>query len=136
MSELYMITRLLCSGICLTPYCGECAIFRDLALACWNLNQPEKAVTSLKKPLPAQRIFDAGLNRLLVQMLLASRPENYLENSMSVVEKLLGQPDVSDRTVRGRLCVRFDLLIEMGHEQQALDLLASADEKNSFITVG
>ena len=57
-------------------------IFRDLALACWNLNQPEKAVTSLNKAIACTENFDAGLNRLLVQMLLASRPENYLENSM------------------------------------------------------
>ena len=103
-------------------------VFCDVALAFWALGQPDQAVDSLKKAIGLQDAFDSAFHRLLVRMYLAQRPEDYLSKCADHLELILTDAASVPDDKLWAFVRKADVLIARGHEDQALQLLNTADE--------
>ncbi|MBN1436479.1 MAG: tetratricopeptide repeat protein [Sedimentisphaerales bacterium] len=103
-------------------------VFRDVAIAHWCLNDAENALLYMGYTIETNLEYDASLNMMMVRMLLAAQPEDYLSRSMEYVQEILNNSP-SDSTEYGWAFVRkAEILIDQGHQSTALAWLDSADE--------
>jgi tetratricopeptide (TPR) repeat protein len=98
-------------------------VFYDLGQAYWCLNQPDKAILCYNRAIKNGDSYNPLVNKGLVQIYLASRPENYIQESMKHLEVILGQEQTSPDDKAWAYTRKANLLIRQGNEDQALDLL-------------
>ena len=101
-------------------------VYRNVSLAFWCLNEPEKAISHLNKAISVSEKFDPSLHGDLVKMYLAARPSDYLSLSMKVLNELLDRPEAGDHDKAWAFVRRAEILIAQGHEDQALEQLNNA----------
>lgn len=103
-------------------------IFGDLALAYWCLNDADKALAAAYKALERRSEFDGALQRMVVQMVLAARPDGYLDASMKHLETVLAQSP-ADSEIRAWAFVRkAEVLIAQDRQNDAYQWIKSADD--------
>ena len=110
-----------------TPECE--AVFRDMSLAYWCLNDSANAIKALDKALAVAEQFTPSLHRLKVRMLLAARPEDYLSRSMAHLEELLNRSFSSDDDKSWAFVRKAEVLIAQDQEDAAFVWLNSADDR-------
>jgi len=103
-------------------------MYHDISLACWGLNDTEKAIVVLNKGIEVSDKFNPWLHRSLVQMYMRARPKGYLEKSFTHLEELLSSTESSADDKDWAFVRKTEVLIEQGHEGQALAMLNSAGE--------
>jgi len=103
-------------------------MYHDLSLACWGLSDTEKAIVVLNKAIEVSEEFDPPLHRSLVQMYMIARPKGYIEKILPHLEKLLISPESNADDKAWAFVRKIEVLVEQGHESQALAMLNAAGE--------
>ncbi len=107
---------------------GASQAFRDVGMAFWGLNERDRAIKSLRLAIEARTEFDVGLHKDLVTMYLTAQPENYLDQCLMELEKILVNPDSPVADQAWALVRKSQVLIAQNQEERALQLLESADK--------
>ena len=102
---------------------------RDLALAHWCLNQPDRALAVIDHAVALDSQLAPELRRMAVRMLLAARPKDYLDRAMSHLDSFLALPAATDDDRAWCVVRQAEIMIAQGRENEALSLL-SQDEQS------
>jgi tetratricopeptide (TPR) repeat protein len=103
-------------------------VYHNISLACWGLSDTEKAIVVLNKAIKVSDKFNPTLHRSLVQMYMTARPKGYLEKSLLHLKKLLTSTESNADDKAWAFVRKTEVLIEQGHESQALAMLNAAGE--------
>ncbi|MCK4629665.1 MAG: tetratricopeptide repeat protein, partial [Sedimentisphaerales bacterium] len=103
-------------------------LYYDVSLACWGLNDTEKAIVVLNKAIEVSDKFNPPLHRSLVQMYMRARPKGYLEKSLTHLEGLLKSTESSADDKAWAFVRKAEVLIDQGNEDEAMTILNAAGE--------
>jgi tetratricopeptide (TPR) repeat protein len=106
---------------------GRAVVFHNLGLAFWSLRECEQAMQSYRQAIEGSGQFNPQLHRELVQMLLISRPEGYLEQCSEHLEKILSGAESTEDDKAWAFVRKAEVLIAQGQEDQMFAMLEQAD---------
>ncbi len=108
-------------------------VYNDISLAYWGLNDSAKAIATLRKALRMEKKYDPYMQRCLIKMYLASRPDGYLDICNKLLDKMLVSPASGKDDKMWAFVRKAEVLIASEQGKKALAWLNKANDaiKNS-----